>query len=294
MSIYFEQFSHQADFKTSESWVVLSPIEKQIKDKIEAIGTPLKEWDININYGIKTGYNEAFIITGEKRKELISEDPKSAEIIRPILRGRDIKRYDYDFADLWLINTHNGIKEKNIKRIDIEDYPAIKNHLNKYYSQLVKRTDKGDTAYNLRNCAYMEDFFKQKIMYPNMTKFLPFYLDDKGFLQNDKSFMITGENIAYLTAFLNSSLFKYCFIDNFPELQGGTRELRKIFLDKIPVLQVSKNINLEYEKLVLKIQELKNKQLDTKEIELEIDKQIFELYSLTEEEKDTIGFIDIQ
>src|SRR5690554_1245067 len=170
MSIYFEQYAHQTDFKTSESWVVLSPIEKQIKQKIEAIGTPLKEWDISINYGIKTGFNEAFIITSEKRKELIDEDPKSAEIIRPILRGRDIKRYGYDFANLWLINTHNGIKEKNIKRIDIEDYPAIKNHLNKYYSQLVKRSDKGDTPYNLRNCAYMEDFFRPKVIYPNMTK----------------------------------------------------------------------------------------------------------------------------
>jgi len=130
-------------------------------------------------------------------------------------------------------------------------------------------------------------------MYPNMTKFLPFYLDNKGFVQNDKSFMITGDNIAYLTAFLNSSLFKYCFIDNFPELQGGTREIRKIFLDKIPVLQVSKEVNLEYEKLVLQIQELKGKQLPTKEIELKIDSQILKLYSLTEEEKNTVGFIEI-
>ena len=255
---------------------------------------PLKDWDINIYRGILTGYNEAFIIDGKKKDELIAEDPKSAEIIRPILRGRDIKRYGYDFADLWLINSHNGIKEKDVKRIEINDYPSIKKHLDQYYPQLERRADKGDTLYNLRNCAYMEDFFIQKIMYPNMTKFLPFYLDDKGFVQNDKSFMITGENIAYLTAFLNSSLFKYCFIDNFPELQGGTRELRKIFLDKIPVLQVSEKINLEYEKLVLKLQELKNKQLSTREIEIEIDKRIFELYSLTEEEKNTIGFVEIQ
>src|SRR5690606_8308034 len=113
---------------------------------------------------------------------------------------------------------------------------------------------------------YWEDFFRPKIMYPNMTKFLPFYLDNKGFVQNDKSFMITGEKIAYLTAFLNSSLFKFCFMDNFPELQGGTRELRKIFLDKIPVLQVSENINMEYEQFVLKAQELNSKQLSTREI----------------------------
>ncbi|OWK69068.1 hypothetical protein CBW18_18505 [Pedobacter sp. AJM] len=214
--------------------------------------------------------------------------------MRPILRGRDIKRYGYDFDDLWLINAHNGVKEKNLKRIEITNYPSIKKHLDLYYKQLEKRADKGDTLYNLRNCAYMEDFSKQKIMYPNMTKFLPFYLDNKGFVQNDKAFMITGKNIAYLTAFLNSSLFKYCFLDNFPELQGGTREVRKIFLDKIPVIQVSEKVNFEYEKLVLTVQQLKKKQLPTREIEIEIDKKIFELYSLTEEEKNTIGFVEIQ
>ncbi|SFE29748.1 TaqI-like C-terminal specificity domain-containing protein [Pedobacter antarcticus] len=236
------------------------------------------------------GLGKLVILEQEKRLVIC----KSAEIIRPILRGRDIKRYSYEFADLWLINIHNGLKENGLKPIDINDYPIVKKHLDKSYSQLSKRTDKGDTLYNLRNCAYMEDFYKQKIVYPNMTKFLPFYLDDKGFLQNDKSFMIIGENIAYLTAFLNSSLFKYCFIDNFPELQGGTRELRKIFLDKIPVLQVSEKVNLEFEKRVMKLQELFMNKLSTKQMEIEIDEKIFDLYSLTEEERKIIGFIEIQ
>ena len=195
---------------------------------------------------------------------------------------------------MWLINIHNGIKEKGVKPILIDDYPSIKKHLDQYYLQLEKRADKGDTLYNLRNCAYMEDFSKQKIIYPNMTKYLPFVYDNKEFLTNQKCFIITGKNVEFLTAFFNSSLFKYCFRDNFPELQGGTRELSKIFLDKIPVIQVSENINLEYEKFVLKLQELKNQQLPTREIEIEIDKRIFELYSLTEEEKNTIGFVEIQ
>lgn len=103
-----------------------------------------------------TGYNDAFIINGQTKARLIDEDPKSAEIIRPILRGRDIKRYGYEFADLWLINAHNGIKEKNIPPIDVADYPAIKAHLHRYYEQLSKRQDKGDTPFNLRNCAYMD------------------------------------------------------------------------------------------------------------------------------------------
>ena len=277
----------------NDSWVVLSPIEKSIKEKIEKLGTPLKDWDINIYRGILTGYNDAFIINGEKRDKLIQEDLKSAEIIRPILRGRDVKRYGNEFADLWLINSHNGIKEKGVKPIIIENYPAIKKHLDQFYPELEKRTDKGDTPYNLRNCAYMEDFSKQKIIYPNMTKYLPFYLDDKGFMQNDKSFMITGKHISFLTAFLNSSLFKYCFKDNFPELQGGTRELRKIFLDKIPVIKVSDETNSDFNKIVLQLQELISKKLCTKEISLMVDEMIFDLYTLTPEEKKQIGFIEI-
>ncbi|MBS1744558.1 MAG: Eco57I restriction-modification methylase domain-containing protein [Bacteroidetes bacterium] len=294
LSVFVRQEGAICNFNSAESWVILSDIEQRIKEKIERIGTPLKNWDIQINYGIKTGFNAAFIIDGAKRKELIAQDPKSDEIIRPILRGRDIKRYGYDFADLWLINTHNGIREEGIKPIDVNDYPAIKRHLDQYWNKLETRADQGVTPYNLRNCAYMEDFFEQKIMYPNMTKYLPFYLDDKGFMQNDKSFMITGNNISFLTAFLNSSIFKYCFIDNFPELQGGTRELRKIFLDKIPVVKVTKETNKEFEELVLKLQVLYQSHLITKELEIEIDERIFDLYSLTEEERRTIGFIEIQ
>ena len=240
-----------------------------------------------------TGYNEAFIINGETKDRLIKEDAKSAEIIRPILRGRDIQRYGYDFADLWLINTHNGIKEKGIKPVNIKDYPAIKKHLDGFWKDIEKRADQGDTPYNLRNCAYMDDFSKQKIMYPNMTKFLPFYLDDKGFMQNDKSFMITGKNVAFLTAFLNSSIFKYCFIDNFPELQGGTRELRKIFIEKIPVLKVSEKTNKEFEKLVIKLQDSIANKKPTTELEMKIDEMIFDLYALTKEERKTIGFVEI-
>ncbi|MCI7131536.1 MAG: hypothetical protein MSA09_13520, partial [Lachnospiraceae bacterium] len=96
-----------------------------IKHKIEAIGTHLKDWDISINYGIKTGYNDAFIISGAVKDELIAADPKSAELIRPILRGRDIKRYCFTDNDLWIINTHNGIKNRDIPPIDVNDYPAI-------------------------------------------------------------------------------------------------------------------------------------------------------------------------
>lgn len=208
------------------------------------------------------------------------------------MRGRYIKRYSYDWAGLWLINTHNGIKGK-IPRIDINDYPAIKAHLDQFWDKIKTRADQGDTPYNLRNCAYSDDFSQPKIMYPNMTKFIPFYYDEKGFYQNDKSFMITGNHLAYLTAFLNSSLFKFCFLDNFPELQGGTRELRKIFFDKIPVLNVSDDVNDEFKVLVNEIQTKYSK-----EKAIAIDNMLFDLYDLlydlTKAERDAIGFIEIK
>ncbi|WP_260442413.1 TaqI-like C-terminal specificity domain-containing protein [Tannerella forsythia] len=281
------------DFGSSESWVVLSPIEQSIKKKIEAVGTPLKDWDINIYRGVLTGCNEAFIIDTAKRDEILAncqsdeEREKTAELIRPILRGRDIKRYGYVDNGLYLINTHNGIRGK-LPRIDINDYPAVKAHLDQYWDRISTRADKGDTPYNLRNCAYLEDFFKPKIMYPNMTKYIPFYYDERGFYQNDKSFMITGNAVAYLTAFLNSSIFKYCFLNNFPELQGGTRELRKIFFDKIPVMRVTKEVN---DSFIPKINDIQI-QYTTQKAK-EIDSMLFDLYGLTEEERKAIGFVEI-
>ena len=174
-SDFVQQQHSVCGFSTSDSWVVLSPIEQSIKQKIESVGTPLKDWDINIYRGVLTGYNEAFIISTEKRDEILAncateeERTRTAELIRPILRGRDIKRYAYEWANLWLINTHNGVKGK-IERIHIEDYPAVKAHLDLYWDKISKRADKGDTPYNLRNCAYLEDFSKPKIVWAELAR----------------------------------------------------------------------------------------------------------------------------
>ncbi len=289
-----QQQGVMCDFKSSDSWVILSPIEQSIKQKIEAVGTPLKDWDIQINYGIKTGYNDAFIISTEKREEILAncqtedERTRTAELIRPILRGRDIKRYGYEWANLWIINTHNGIKGK-LPRIDVNEYPAVKAHLDQFWDKISVRADKGDTPYNLRNCAYLEDFFKPKIIYPNMTKYLPFVYDEKGYCTNQKCFIITGYNMAYLTAFFNSSLFKFCFRDSFPELQGGTREMSKIFFDKIPVKQVSDEEDTQFQTAVEDIQ----KEYTTEKA-MAIDTMIFDLYNLSEEERQVIGFVEIK
>jgi len=283
MSDYIKHHSIRCRFDSSESWVILSEIEQRIKAKIEAVGTPLRDWDINIYRGILTGYNEAFIIDKTKRDEILAnckteeERQKTAEIIRPILRGRDIKRYSYEFADLYLINTHNGVKEKGIKRINIEDYPAVKAHLDLFYPQLEKRADQGDTPYNLRNCAYIEDFSKQKIVYSNMCSEPSFYLDENGFLTNQKCFILTGEYLKFLIAFFNSTLFKYTFWDNFPVLGAKGRELSKIFMIEIPVIKPPKEIEIKISNL-----------LDSQNYE-NIDKLIYELYNLTDEE---ISFIE--
>ena len=134
----------------------------------------------------------------------------------------------------------------------------------------------------------MEDFNKPKIIYPNMTKYMPFVYDDMSYITNQKCFIVTGNNVAYLTAFFNSSLFKYCFRDSFPELQGGTRELSKIFFDKIPVCKVSESQNRLFQELVEDIQHEY-----TKQKALQIDTMLFDLYALSSEERKVIGFVEI-
>ena len=305
MSDFVQQQSVECRFDSSDSWVILSPIEQSIKRKIESVGTPLKDWDIQINYGIKTGFNDAFIINTEKRNEILDnccsdeERTKTAELIRPILRGRDIKRYGYNWADLWLIATFPS------RHYDIEMYPAVKAHLLSFGKERLEQTGKkyiinGEEIKARKktsnkwfetqdSISYWDDFFKPKIVYPNMTKYLPFVYDDKKHLTNQKCFIITGENVAFLTAFFNSSLFKFCFRDSFPELQGGTRELSKIFFDKIPVIQVNFPTNELFEERLLDIQKEY-----TKSKAIVIDSMIFDLYNLSKEEKQLIGFVEIE
>ena len=311
LSDYVQSHSDKIDFNTSDSWVIMSEIEQSIKGKIEAVGIPLRDWDIQINYGIKTGYNDAFVITTDKRDEILAncqndeERARTSEIIRPILRGRDIKRYSYDWADLWLIyipwhfplhedDSIQGASEKAEEAFK-NQYPTIYQHLLAYKEDLSAR-NKAETGIRYEWYAmqrwganYSDDFNKPKIIYPNMTKYLPFVWDIKKFLTNQKCFIITGTNTAFLTAFLNSSLFKYCFRDEFPELQGGTRELSKIFFDKIPVLVPDEKTESQFKALV---EDIQTEYSDAKA--KRIDQIIFDLYHLNEEERLSIGFIEIK
>ncbi len=256
LSVYIKQNSVTIGFNSSNSWTILSPIEQSIKAKIEAVGTPLRNWNVKINFGIKTGCNEAFIISGSKKDELIRKDPKNAEIIRPILRGRDIKRYGYEFADQYLIVTHNGYIDNDgieVQHIDIENYPVIKAYLNESWDIISKRTDKGVTPYNLRNCAYMDDFSKQKIVWARLMRiskkdnneFPRFAIVDENLLVQDSLCFITGEQLDLLLAVLNSDLGVFYFFTNIVSLDEGGLQMRQQFIEQMPIPQNNSVISSE-------------------------------------------------
>ena len=260
MSVFVQQSGSVCEFSNSDSWVILSPIEQSIKRKIEAVGTPLKDWDIQINYGIKTGFNDAFIINTEKRDEILSncqteeERTRTAELIRPILRGRDIKRYGYNWANLWLINTHNGIRGK-LERVHIEDYPAIKAHLDQYWDRISKRADKGDTPYNLRNCAYLEDFFKPKVVYmeiqtDNPNKGYPFpcfSYDSRNSVALNTAYIMCSNSVdvRYVLGILNSTVGRMIARLYVTQLQERQYRMLSQYISKFPIAKSTSKIQDE-------------------------------------------------
>jgi type II restriction/modification system DNA methylase subunit YeeA len=221
MTQYIGQAGRNITFpRDGKSWVILSCIEQRVKEKIEKMGKPLKEWDIQIYRGILTGYNEAFIIDKNKRNELIDKDVQSANILRPILRGRDIKKYSYEFAELYLITTHNGLPAKNIPPVDIIKYPAIKEHLDKFWDKISKRGNKGITPYNLQSCAFLDNFSKQKIVYREISDTMNATLVESNIFINNKSYMITGNHLKYLLGIINSFLFNHIILQS-ANITGG-------------------------------------------------------------------------
>ena len=277
MSDFIQQWHIECAFRSSDSWVILSPIEQSIKRKIEAVGTPLKNWNININYGIKTGYNDAFIINTEKREEILrncrteDERQRTAELIRPILRGRDIKRYGYNWDNLWLINTHNGIK--GVKpRININEYSAVKAYLDQHWDKISKRADKGDTPYNLRNCAYMEDFYKPKIVWGNLNLSAAYSIAADGIFVNAPCPMIVPAS-KYLLAILNSKVADYYIRQLGVTRNGGYFEYKPMFVENLPVPNNIDCKTIEYLEACVNSKD-----------ESSIDKLVYNLYKLTDDE----------
>jgi len=284
MSDYFRQNSNMTTFSLESSWIVLSSIEQNIKTKIEKAGVPLKDWDINIYRGILTGYNEAFIIDSVTKDKLVESSPNSAEIIRPILRGRDIKKYNARFANQWIINTHNGIKERNLIPINAEhDYPGVFQHLEGYKDQLIKRLDKGNHWSNLRNCAYLDDFEKEKIVWIELTDHPNFALDNEGYYLNNTIFFMTGNHLKYLLAFLNSRLCEWYF-DKIAATSGaGTRRWIKMYIDQICV-PVPNEIN---ELKITTMVDLLNRDFSIESYK-KLDNEIYNMFKLSPAEIDLI------
>ena len=291
MSVFVKQTATPCAFTSSESWVILSPIEQSIKRKIEATGTPLKDWNIQINYGIKTGCNEAFIINEAKRAEILAncrdaaERNRTEQIIRPILRGRDIKRYGYNWAGLYLIATHNGYGI--VPRIDIKDYPAVKKHLDEHWAEISKRSDKGDTPYNLRNCAYMDDFSKPKIVWMDLSDVPTFAYDDNAQFANNTVYFLSGrENLLYLLGYLNSKIATYLFSQIGSTSGVGTTRWQAFTMEQLFVPRATPKKQSHIAGLVDRIIATKkdDPSADTSSIEQMIDRLVYCLYGITSDE----------
>lgn len=294
----FAEFSQNSLSK--ESFTFSDENTSVLKAKIERIGTPLKEWyGLNINYGIKTGYNEAFIITTEKKDEILAnckdeaEKERTAKLIRKMLRGRDIKRYSYEWAGLWVIGTFPSLK------IDIEQYPALKQYLSQFLPRIEQSGEKGCRKKTSNkwfetqdSIAYYEEFEKEKIVYSEIVRKPQFYLDvNLNFYAEATSFILTGENLKYLIAFLNNDFVAFIFKTFYAGGNLGENGFRykKAFLEKLPMPKInSKNQKLADELINLVDEILKAKEQDknanTQELENKINSLVYKLYNLTEEE----------
>jgi hypothetical protein len=282
--------------------VILSPIEQQIKAKIEKVGIPLKEWDINIYRGILTGYNEAFIIDGKTKDELIKKSPKNAEIIRPILRGRDIKKYGYEFADLWLIyipwhfplhtNPHiTGVSEEAELEFQ-QQYPEIYDHLIKYRKELSAR-NKAETGiryewYALQRWGanYMDDFSKQKIVWKRVGSIIRFGIDLKGCVTLDSTCFATGNHLKYIVGVLNSKLGNFMLQDS-PKTGTGDLLISVQAIEPIKIPYPT----FEHEKIISNIVDELVLNENNENVNKQLNQVVYTLYGLIKEE---IEFIESQ
>ena len=250
MSVFVQRTATPCAFTADTAWVILSPIEQSIKRKIEAVGTPLKEWDIHINYGIKTGCNEAFIIDESKRTEILAnckdaaERTRTEQIIRPILRGRDIKRYGYQWAHLYIIATFPAL------HLDIDDFPAIKRHFLAFGKERLEQTGKeyivnGELIKSRKKSnnkwfetqdtiAYMDDFAKPKIVWGNLSRNAAFAKAPGGMFINAPCVMITPARDNLLSV-LNSKVGDWYIRRLGVTRNGGYFEYKPMFVEQLPI-----------------------------------------------------------
>jgi hypothetical protein len=299
-----QQQGVKCNFADSIPWVILSPIEQSIRRKIESIGTPLKDWDINIYRGVLTGYNDAFIISTEKRDEILAncqtegERVRTAELIRPILRGRDIKRYGYDWAGQWLIyipwhfpyqfdESITGASEKAEKAFK-EQYPAVYNHMLEYKEPLSKR-NKAETgiryewyAMQCWGAKYWEDFSKPKIIWGEISDKSKFAFDFLGeYIPEATSFYMKGECIEYLLSALNSSVSEWLFSKVGTTTGVGTIRWKKYTIEQLIVAKLStEQLNTH----LAAFNDLKVGKMSITDFECFSNKLMYDVYKLTSDE----------
>ncbi len=300
---YFAAHSQKMPQMSADAWVISSNIEQHIKAKIEAKGTPLKDWDVSIYRGIQTGFNEAFIIDTPTKERLCLEDVKSSEIIKPVLRGRDIKRYAAKWAGLWIIFIpwHFPLHEdKNITGASKEaeeefekQYPAIYRHITKSKMELSAR-DKTEIGiryewYALTRCAstYYKELEKEKIIYPETTQRANFFLDTSGeFFIEKTTFILLGSYLTYIVSVLSSSFGEFVYKNYYAgaELGKAGYQYNKHSLEKFPIPKLTASDQQPFIELVEKILAAKKAGQDTSAWEAEIDTLVYGLYGLTDEE----------
>jgi type II restriction/modification system DNA methylase subunit YeeA len=284
---YFDKNCFQFIIPNTSEWIIGNKETVSLKQKIEQSSKLLKEFDININRGLLTGLNAAFIINEETKNQLIAESSNSAEIIQPILRGRDLKKYSYEFSGFYLINTHNGVAKNNIERIKVkENYPSIYNYLISFLPQIEQRQDQGKDWTNLRNCAYLDDFEKPKIVWGEISDQPKFAFDDSNYYVEATAFLMTGEKLKYLLAILNSKLSEWYFNQISTTTGMGTNRWKKYKIEMLPIKEPTETEELLLEKIVNQILTAKksDSKADTTALETEIDQLVYQLYELTAEE----------
>ena len=264
---------------SDEPWIILNLQEQILKKHIEEIGTPLSDWKINIYRGILTGLDKAFIIDEKTRMELIKKEPKSSEIIRPTVRGKIIRKNKLEKINRYLINTHNGLKSENIPPINVNEYQSIKNYLNDFQPQLSNRYDKGSTPYNLRNCAYLDAFEEDKIIFSRIVKSPQFYYDINKYYAEATSYILIGENLKFLTAILNCD-FVYHIFYTFYSGGGIDGEIKINKFKNLPIPRISKNEQRPFEIILDYIMALEkhDKKIENVYFNKVVDTMVYELY----------------
>ena len=279
---------------SDEPWVILSPAELALKRKIESVGKPLKDWDINIHFGIKTGCNDAFIIDEAKREELITQDPRSAEIIKPLLRGRGVECYYVQQTESYILATGYDLDIPN-------RYPAIYNHLEIIGEQiesgeievrgkgLFLRDDQGENWWNLRACAYYSEFEKEKIVWKRIGSILRFAYSQDSMFCLDSTCIATGEKVRFLAAVLNSPLSHYQLFRTAPKTGTGDLIVSVQALEPLlvpPITEANQHLVTQIEDKVDQILDAidTDQDFNVSELEDEIDQLVYSLYSLTPNE----------